>query len=97
MTDRLDALVAREYTTSSGEKKSQWTRIGTAFRSQAGWTLILDLLPPASLDRDGRGIQHKILLMPPKPRDGEPRRGRSEAPRGYEDGYGSPEGDNIPF
>lgn len=36
MAERLDALVAREYTDRDGNKKTSWTKIGAAFPSQSG-------------------------------------------------------------
>jgi hypothetical protein len=67
MANRLDALTAREYTDRDGNKKSAFTRIGTAFEmSNGGWSIVLDALPVPSMGE--RGMETKILLMQPKPK-----------------------------
>ena len=67
MANRLDALTAREYTDRDGNKKSAFTRIGTAFEmSNGGWSIVLDALPVPSMGE--RGLETKILLMQPKPK-----------------------------
>jgi hypothetical protein len=66
MADRLDALTPREYTDRDGNKKTAFTRIGTAFAMTNGWSIVLDALPVASMSE--RGLETKILLMPPKPK-----------------------------
>lgn len=75
MTNRLDALSARE---SNG--KTYWTRVGVAFQSKdgTGWNVLLDAMPAPV---DG---QYKIMLMVPKPRDGDSRQA-------------APNGDDIPY
>jgi len=65
MTNRLDALLAREYE-SGGEKKTAFTKIGAAFETKnGGWSVVLDAMPAPV---DG---QYRVLLMAPKPRDGQ--------------------------
>lgn len=69
MSERLDALSVRE---SNG--KSYFTKIGVAFPAKnggGGYSLLLDAMPAPT---DG---QFKILLMVPKPRDGEQRQTQS--------------------
>jgi hypothetical protein len=67
--ERLDALTVRE---SNG--KSYFTRIGVAFPSKngPGYTVMLDAVP-ASVDG-----QYKIMLVVPKPKDGEQRNARRD-------------------
>ncbi len=68
MADRLDAVVAREYTDRDGNKKTQWTKIGAAWPTKnGGWSISLDALPLPSMG--DRGLETRILLMEPKPRE----------------------------
>lgn len=62
MAERYDALTVRE---SNG--KSYFTKLGAMFpnRQGDGFTLVLDAVP-ASVEG-----QYRILLMAPKPRDGQ--------------------------
>lgn len=64
---RLDVLATREYQTGHGESRTSFTRIGVALPNKRGdgYTLLLDAMPAPV---DG---QFKMLLMPPKPRDGQ--------------------------
>ena len=57
---RLDAMTPRE--TKDG--KTFWTKCGVAFPSKngPGWNVQLDALP----------VNGKLILMEPKPRDGQP-------------------------
>lgn len=74
---RLDVLATREYQTGHGETKTSFTRIGVALpnRRGDGYTLLLDAMPAPV---DG---QFKMLLMPPKTRDGQaPQQSRNEPP-----------------
>lgn len=72
-TKRLDALVCNER-----DGKTFWTRIGVAFphRETGDWnngaTIMLDALP----------VDGKIVLRPPKPRDGQ-----RQAPQQRRDSY----------
>lgn len=70
MTERLDALTVRE---SNG--KSFFTKIGVAFpsRNGNGYSVLLDAMPAPT---EG---QFKILLMEPKPRDGDTTQRRQPA------------------
>jgi hypothetical protein len=79
MSDRFDALAVRE---SNG--KSYFTKIGVAFKSRTGngYSLLLDAIPAPT---DG---QFKILLMEPKPRDGQQARQRETV--GQYDGEPAP-------
>lgn len=96
MSNRLDALTVRTYRDRDGNEKTSFTKIGAAFETKNGWMLSLDALPLPAMGE--RGLETKILLMPPKPRDDAPRsNGRSD--------YGSASGgrpssdldDEIPF
>lgn len=68
MTERLDALVARKYTDRDGNEKTSWTKIGAAFpTTNGGYSITLEALPIPSMG--DRGLETRILLMAPKPRD----------------------------
>ena len=68
MSERLDALVARKYTDRDGNEKTSWTKIGAAFPTQnGGYSVTLEALPLPSMG--DRGLETRILLMVPKPRD----------------------------
>jgi hypothetical protein len=96
-TQRLDAIMARKYTDRDGNEKSAFTRIGTAFTMQnGGYSIVLDAMPAPEAAQNG-GLQYRILLMVPKPRDGEaPRDSGSYAdkrpPARHDD-----DADSIPF
>lgn len=87
MSERLDAMVARDYTDRDGNKKTQWTKIGAAWpRKDGGWAITLEALPLPSMGE--RGLETRVMLMPPKrdraPADTHPNQFRTEqAP--YED------------
>lgn len=77
MSQRLDALIVREYQTSNGDTKAAFTKIGTAFPNKqgAGYSLVLDALPIPAMSRDGK-LEVRILLREPLPaRDDAPRNG----------------------
>lgn len=80
MTDRFDALAIRNYIDRNGETKTAFTRIGTMFaNSKGGFSLSLDALPTPSLSDKG-AIETRILLVVPKPRDGDSGGGTQDAP-----------------
>jgi|SRR5690606_15394959 len=65
MTDRMDAVVARQWTDRNGEKRTAYTRIGIAFPLRnGGWSINLEALPLPTMGE--RGMETRILLMPPK-------------------------------
>lgn len=69
MAERLDAVVAREYSDRDGNKKTSWTRIGSAWPTKnGGWSITLEALPLPTMGE--RGLETRILLMEPKPKDG---------------------------
>lgn len=77
MSQRLDALIVREYQTSNGDTKAAFTKIGTAWPAKqgAGFSIVLDALPLPSMSRDGK-LECRILLREPLPaRDDAPRNG----------------------
>ena len=93
MAERLDALVAREYTDRDGNKKTSWTKIGAAFPTQnGGYSISLEALPLPTMGE--RGLETRIVLMVPKPREDQPsrseRRPNRDDPREYDD-------QDIPF
>lgn len=68
MSERLDAVVAREYTDRDGNKKTSWTKIGAAWPTKnGGWSITLEALPLPTMGE--RGLETRILLMEPKPKD----------------------------
>lgn len=80
MSERLDALVVREYTDRDGNKKSSWTKIGAAFPTRdGGWSITLDALPIPSMG--DRGLETRILLRAPLPKD-DNRRNDNRGDRG---------------
>jgi hypothetical protein len=97
---RLDALLARKYTTRDGEEKTSFTKIGAAFptRTGGGYSIVLDAMPAP----DRETGQYRIVLMPPMERD-DNRDTRSAPPRDRDDprtggGAKHPEiDDEIPF
>jgi hypothetical protein len=98
MAERLDAVVAREYSDRDGNKKTSWTRIGSAWPTKnGGWSITLDALPTPTMGE--RGLETRILLMEPKPRDDKPaKRQQSYAEQsGGTSSYGTPLDDEIPF
>lgn len=72
---RLDAVAAREYE-SGGQTRTSFTRIGVALPTKRGdgYTLLLEAIPAPT------GGQFRILLMPPKPRDGQPPQQQRQEP-----------------
>ena len=67
MAQRLDALLARKYTTRDGDEKTAFTKVGAAFptRTGDGYSVVLDAMPAP----DRETGQYRILLMPPMERD----------------------------
>lgn len=99
MSERLDALVAREYTDRDGNKKTSWTKIGAAFPTQnGGYSVTLEALPLPVMGE--RGLETRILLMIPKPRDDQPARSNSRQQSYAEQSGGNArdlDEDSIPF
>ena len=71
---RLEAFTVRKYTTSDGEEKSSWTKIGVAFphKSGGGFNVQLDAIPAPAASKDG-SMKYEIVLRPPMERDGDER------------------------
>lgn len=68
MSERLDALTAREYTDRDGNKKTSWTKIGVAFPTRdGGYSITLEALPLPTMGE--RGLETRIVLMVPRPRE----------------------------
>ena len=84
MADRKEVFVVTE-----NKGKSYWNRIGVAFVNRDGSLSVhLDALP----------VTGKMQIRDPRPRDEQgPRRDSRREPEqtGFEDGYGSPEGDAV--
>lgn len=73
-SERYDAMTARQYTTSSGEVKTAWTRLGTMWATAKGFRLQLDALPIPSINDKGV-MEVSISMFPPRPKDDAPRGG----------------------
>lgn len=87
MAERLDALVARKYTDRDGNEKTSWTKIGSAWPTQnGGYSVALEALPLPTMG--DRGLETRILLMEPKPREDQPQRRSS----GRQQSYGAASG-----
>jgi len=91
---RLDVLATREYQTGHGESRTSFTRIGVALPNKRGdgYTLLLDAMPAPV---EG---QFKMLLMPPRPRDGQ--QAPQQRQESQSDSYADPADDPnqaIPF
>jgi hypothetical protein len=96
---RLDAIMARKYTDRDGNEKSAFTRIGTAFATQSGgYSVVLDAMPAPEAAQNG-GMQYRLLLMVPKPRDGDapPSRGTADDYREKRQPARDSIDDEIPF
>ncbi len=98
MTERLNIVSPRQYTTRDGEVKTAFTRIGVAFATKSGWALTFEALPLPSLNDKGV-LETKVLLMPPREDDAPRQTGRKGAqPTDFSDLRGAvgPD-DDIPF
>ena len=101
MAQRLDALLARKYTTRDGDEKTAFTKVGAAFptRTGDGYSVVLDAMPAP----DRESGQYRILLMPPMERDTRddtrPRPDRDDPRTGTGGGsrYDDLDQDDIPF
>ena len=88
MTTRYDVCTGRKYTTSGGEEKTAWTRIGTAFEKDGRISSAkLDALP---LPNDKGEVW--ISFFEPREKDAAPKQGAqsSRKPAG-------PIDDDVPF
>lgn len=100
MTERMNIVSPRQYTTRDGEVKTAFTRIGVAFpMKNGGWSLTFEALPLPSINDKG-ALETKVLLMPPREDDG-PRtttNRKGAQPRDFSDLRGAvgPD-DDIPF
>ena len=93
MTTRYDAVAVRRYTDRQGQEKSQFTTVGVAFpmKDRDGFTVRLNAIPAP---QDG---EYVLLLMPPKPRDGNAASGQSGGVTGQRANFSSDLDDDIPF
>jgi len=98
MAERLDAMIAREYTDRDGNKKSSFTKIGVAFAMKnGGWSVSLEALPLPTMGE--RGMETRILLMPPK-QDKAPASAHPSQFATHQSGYvhdDLDDGDDLPF
>ncbi len=104
MAERLDALVARKYTDRDGNEKTSWTKIGAAFpMERGGYSLTLEALPVPTMG--DRGLETRVLLMVPKPREEDNQRGQrqerqqsyGEQSGGHGGGFSRDLDDEVPF
>lgn len=87
MADRMDVLTAREYEDkATGQTKTSWTKIGTAFKARdgEGWNVILDAFP----------VSGKLMLREPR-QDGERR--QQQRPPARSSGGAPPDDGDAPF
>lgn len=82
---RMDLLTTRSYTTRDGEVKSAWTKVGVAWQTTKGWSLIFEALPLPQINDKGQ-LETRVLMMPPK--DNAPARRAAPA---------DDDGDTVPF
>lgn len=93
MTDRMDAVMAREYEVN-GEKKTAFTKIGVAFATRSGgWQIRLEAMPAPRLGRDGQP-ELAFLLMPPR-QENQRQQPRTQNAPAFEPGGMTD--DTIPF
>lgn len=86
MSERLDALTVREYTDRDGNKKSSWTKIGAAFPTRdGGYSITLDALPLPAMGE--RGLETRIILRAPLPKDDNQQNTRRDDRRDDRGGY----------
>lgn len=87
MSDYMEIVIARPYTTSSGEQRTAFTRVGTAWpmKNREGFSLTFDALPVPTMNDKGV-IETRVLMMPPRPKDGE------QQPRQQSNGYSQDKG-----
>jgi len=100
MAERMDALVAREYTDRDGNKKTSWTKIGSAWSMQnGGYSVTLDALPLPVMGE--RGLETRLILKVPQPRDDQPRQQQRQQSYAEQSGgsYGGQRDldDDVPF
>lgn len=64
MSERLDALIGREYEAKDGQKKTAWTKIGVAFPTKnGGYSVQLEAIPAPT---EGA---FKFVLFQAKPKE----------------------------
>ena len=73
--ERLEAKIVKKYTDKTGQEKTYYTKIGTAwpFKQGGGYTVVFDALPVPEIDKDGK-IRCAVILSPPqeKPKYADP-------------------------
>ena len=62
---RMDLLTTRSYTNRDGEVKTAWTKVGTAWATTKGWSLVFEALPLPQLNDKGQ-LETRVVMMPPK-------------------------------
>lgn len=67
MADRYEAVAIRKYQDRDGNEKTSFTNVGVAWpmKDKDGYTVRLSAMPAPT---EGEFV---ILLMPPKPKDGQ--------------------------
>lgn len=102
MSDRYELKAGRKYTTRDGQEKTQWTRVGTMFRSKNGdsFGITLDVMPLP--EKDTGTIRIMAFVPEERTEGGQGQRGgygtqqRQAAPAQY-DGFEQVGEDGIPF
>lgn len=98
MSNRLDAMIGREYQDRDGNTKTAWTRIGTAWPTKnGGYRVQLDALPAPRMGQNGQ-VDTSFVLMPPRDdrQQQSPSRPQQGAPA-RQNGPAFGDDDNIPF
>lgn len=104
MSERLDALMVRPYTTGNGETKNSYTKVGVAFPLDGGgYRLKFDAIPVPTI-YDGK-VELSMLLVPPRDRDGDkpsqsasqPSYGSQKPRASQAPAFGDGPDDDLPF
>lgn len=96
MTERLNIISPRQYTTRDGEVKTAFNKIGVAFATKnGGWSLTFEALPLPSINDKGV-LETKVLLMPPREDDGQRPARKGAQPSDFSDLRGGQD-DDLPF
>lgn len=96
MSERLDAMTAREYTDRDGNKKTQWTKVGSAWPTKSGgWSISFDVLPLPTMGE--RGLETRVILMKPQPRDDRPAQRQQSYAEQSGGSYANDLDEDLPF
>ena len=88
MAARMDVVSIQNYKDRDGNEKSRFTNIGVAWETKNGWAITFTALPLPQMTE--RGLETRVLLMPPKDQAQQPSRSSGGGRGGYDE-------DSIPF